>query len=147
MKKLFLGLIATVLLSNFSYGQKKVTLNSIVTAEEFKAMDPLDRKIVNYIDAGIFALKGLNLNGEQKAKHVVTINIDTKSGALENNIVLAEPEANSPFGTDLSSVQSCTICGVGSGMICFRMIKSRLSNGPLIVQLELISDCITVSWN
>ena len=147
MKKLFLGLIATVLLSTNSYGQKKVTLNSTVTEEEYKQLDALDKKLVNYIDAGVFALKGLNLNEKQKTKYVVTINIDAKSGALENNIVLAEPEANSPFGSDLPSAQSCKICGVGSGMMCYRLIKSRLGNGPIIVQLELVSDCIVVTWN
>ena len=147
MKKLFLGVIATVLLSTYSYGQKKVTLSSTVTEDEYQQMDALDKKLVDYIDAGIFALKGLNLNGEQKTKHVVTINLDAKSGALGNNIVIAEPEANTPFGSDLPSAQSCKICGVGSGMMCYKLIKTRLANGPIIVQLELISDCIVISWD
>lgn len=141
MKKLFLGLVATILFSTVGHAQQKVTLQSTITAEEYKTMDDVDKKLINYIDASIGALKGLNLNGKPALKYVATISISEKDSKLDNNVVLSESE-----GGDTSSAQSCSICDFGSGLRCYRKIRTQLGNGPVVITVELVGDCAQLTW-
>jgi|GEM_PF-2259554 len=141
MKKLFLGLVATILFSTVGHAQQKVTLQSTIAEEEYKSMDVVDQKLINYIDASIGALYGLNLNGKPTVRYAATISISEKDSKLDNNVVLAESE-----GGDTSSAQSCMICSFGSGMKCFRKIRSQLGNGPVVITVELVGDCVQLTW-
>lgn len=140
MKKLLLCLFATVMTSAFCFGQKAVKLTSIVSESEFKEMDEMDQKIVSYIDAGIFALKGMNLNKESKKK-IAFITLSLKEDKLADKLVLEDQVSEPPL-----DAQSCMICDMISGFQCSRKIRESLGHGPIIVRIELVSDCFSLSW-
>lgn len=143
MKKLILGLIATVLLSAGSYAQSKATIESIENQEEYKKLSETEQRLVNYLDAAIAALKGYNLNGPVKQTHVVSISLDTKNSKLTNNLILSE--VSEPT-TPSESAQSCTFCNMLSGRVCYRKIATRLQNGTVVVTVEQVGDCVKLTW-
>ncbi len=142
MKKLFLGLIATVMITNLSFAQKSLCLKSSVTEKEFEEMDAVSQKIASYVDSAIFALEGMSLNKDDKNK-VASIRISLKDSKLDNNILIGDTETTTPT----ENAQSCTICGLQSGRICFKRIVTQLNNGPLVITVEKISDCIKLTWD
>lgn len=142
MKKLFLGIIATVMITNLSFAQITVCLKSSVTETEFKEMDEVSQKIASYVDSAIFALEGMNLNKNDKNK-VASIRIGLKNSKLDNNILIGDPDTTTPT----ENAQSCMICGISSGRLCFRRILTQLNNGPIVITVEKISDCIRLTWD
>lgn len=141
MKKLFLCLFALVCTSTFSFGQKTITLKSAVSESEFKQLDQIDQTIISFLDAGIFALKGMNLNKEFSKKSAV-LNLAIKEKKLVSTFTIEDQSSEEPL-----NAQSCTICDMFSGMRCFRRIREQLENGTIILKVELISDCAVVTWN
>jgi len=142
MKNLFLGLIATVMFCNLSYAQKSLCLKSSVTETEFKEMDEVSRKIASYIDSAVFALEGINLNEKNKTK-IATVSLSLKENKLDNHIIIGDSDTTTPT----ENVQSCMICGINSGMACYRRIRTLLSNGTIVVTVEKVSDCIRLTWD
>lgn len=139
MKKLFLGLIATVLFSTVNYGQEKASIESCVSQKEYAAFNEQEKKVINFIDAGIAALKGMELNGSVSKKYTALINVSAKGGKLENSVIISETE-------NLPSIHSCTICNFVSGMICIRKIINDLGNGTITITLQRDGDCYRVTW-
>ncbi|MBS7786101.1 hypothetical protein KIH23_02230 [Flavobacterium sp. CYK-55] len=143
MKKLILGLIATVFISTGCFAQSKATIESIESQEEFNKLSESDQKLVNYLDAAIASLKGMNLNGNTKQHYVASISIDLKNSKLSNNIIVSE--VSEPTQTD--SAQSCTFCSTLAGRVCYKKIQTRLQNGTVVVTVEQVGDCIKLSWD
>jgi len=139
MKTLLFFLFATFVSTINCVAQKEISIQSIATEQEYSAMDATEKKLVNYVNASIGALKCANLH-ETTKKQMATISLSLKGGILDNNIVISDYE-NVP-----ESAQSCLICGVGSGLKCFRKIRTQLGNGPIVVTVELNGDCVHVSW-
>lgn len=144
MKKI-LSVLLLILTAQVSLAQG-VKITSHVTAEEYKVMSDLEKRLSDYVDAAEASLKGIKLNGGNYAKYAASISINNKSGdKLNNNIAIAE--------TDLppaENAQSCTICGFGSARVCFKRILTILSNGqPLVITVTLVSggDCVQLTWN
>lgn len=141
MKKLCLYLFTTLIVVTFSYGQKSVTLKSIVSESEFEEMDEIDQKIISAIDASIFALKGMNLNKElEKKKAVITFSLKEKK--LLDTLTLEDQGSTAPL-----DAQSCEICDMLSGIRCFRRIREQLPRGVIIVRVELVSNCVVLTWD
>ena len=140
MKKLFLGLIATVMFSSICHSQEKVVLESSVSQEEFKASSESEKRLLNFIDAGIAALKGLELQGPTEKKYAAIISFSSKDDKLQNSVIISESEG------ELPSAQSCVVCGTRTAVLCIKRIISSLGNGPLIITLEREGDCYKVSW-
>lgn len=140
MKKLVLGLFATIMFTTACYSQKTVTLKSSVTEKEYAAMDNTDKKIVNHIDGAIAALKAMNMNEVLKNKQTAIVSLSLSESKLDNSIVIGQSEGNT------SSVQSCLICGMSSGITCFKRIRTQLSNGTIIITVELVGECVQLTW-
>lgn len=143
MKKLILGLITAVLFSFGCHAQSKTTIESVESQQEYSKLSESDQKLVNYLDAAIAALKGMNLNGATKQHYVASISIDLKNSKLSNNIIVSE--VSEPTQTD--SAQSCTFCGAVSGRVCYKKIQTSLQNGTVVVTVEQIGDCIRLTWD
>lgn len=140
MKKLLFGFIATIMCATIGTAQNTITLQSSVTEKDYNELSENEQKIVDYIDASVAALKAIALNKSKLKPQAAIISVSSKTGPLENNVVISEQEP------DISSAQSCTICGVGSGLICFRKIRTQLENGPVVITAVLVKDCVVISW-
>lgn len=142
MKKLLFILITTTFLSVVSHAQSKLTMASAVTDTEFKEMDEYEKTLTSYVDAAIFALQGLNLQKEYKAV-AATIRLKKDDKVFRGSITIDETPSEFP----VEQAQSCTICGLYSGRVCFQKVVEHMQNGTIIIRVEKVSDCYVVSWD
>lgn len=141
MKKILLLFVA-LLCAQLSSAQYKFPNH--VTADEYKSLSDTEKRLVDYINGAESALRALKVNGSKAYDgYAATLSLNLKGDKLSNFIAVgtAEPNANR---------QSCIICGLGSGVQCFRRIYETLQNGQtLVVTVVLVEggDCAKVTWD
>lgn len=142
--KTILSMLAIVLACQFTTAQAKMT--SVVTADEYKSMNVMEKRLADYVNSAVYSLKALKLNGADASKYKASISISAnEKSKLTNNIAIGEND-NVP----VENAQSCVICGIGSARICFKRIMTTLGNGqPVIITVTEVQggDCVQLTWD
>lgn len=145
MKNLVFGLIATVLMYNFSLAQEKRTISSSVTTEEYKSLDSDGQRLADFLTAATASLNVLEINGQKYSNYDVDVHfsIDEKS-QFKNSIILSQIEI-----ADKSIAKgSCQICGVRTAFSCIAKIRSAFI-GQEDYDIHVHNDgggCYTITW-
>ena len=143
MKKM-LSMLLVVFATHFAAAQEAKMIN-IATAEEYKSMDALEKRLADYVNSAANSLKALRINGADYSKYQASISISSNpKDKLANNIAVGESDTEPP-----QNAQSCLICGIGSARTCFKRIRTILANGqPLVITvIEVTGDCIQITWD
>ena len=145
MKNLLFGLVATVLFSNMSLGQNKITISSTVTTEEYKSLDQNDQRLSDYLSGAIASLNAMELNGVKYQNYEATVHFSEDSkDTLKNGIIVSLIEINKLAGKR----GSCQFCGMSSAISCIKKIKAAFV-GQDDFDIHVHNDgngCVTVSW-
>lgn len=154
MKKLLFGLIATVILSTVSFGQKKLTTSKTETTTSTglvantPAEDPElstnDQIILDNINAAIASLDQLKLDNPNYLNYESIVHFTIgNDGILKSNSAVSLMQTNN----STSKRKSCQVCGLRSAYKCLDLIKaSNLGNDYDIHVHNDGGGCVTLSW-
>ncbi len=115
-----------------------------MTQAEYGALDASEMQIVDLVNGGIAALKGLNLDGKS-ANYRAIVTFSANNPKM-NGIIIAIPEI--PLPTERGG--SCNVCGISSAYNCINKVKKWMNDNhtdSVDLHIERGSDgCAKVSW-
>lgn len=149
MKKLIFCLVASITFGGLSFGQTKITINSVVEDSEYQSMDSNDQRLIDYINSAVGAVQSLEMNGKKYLLQDADIHFSkNEKDTFKNVIILTSDETDSTTSNKTApGVRSCKVCGMGSAIKCVGAIRNANLGDDYNIHVHNDGGgCVTLSW-